>query len=210
MMLTDFVRVEKEDTRKHSGRHDREEIRKIPRWHLVSGFLAELKKVRLYKERRGREAATPDRTYSSPPFSPCVPFCTAPWVWLSGPGPHPRPQKWDLARPSLYRGTKPDQEAVEELPCGVAPVAWQGGEGTECPLRFILSRRFLKLRHGGYFTSKVVYGAFVASSTKEKQVLSCFQNTYFPNLSNLITWVLKMENHSCVILFLCSIYIFIK
>lgn len=68
-------------------------------------FLAELRKVRLYRERRRREAATPDRTYSSPPFSPCAPFCTAPWVWLSGPGPHPRPQ-WDLARPSLHRGNK--------------------------------------------------------------------------------------------------------
>lgn len=75
-------------------------------------FLAELRKVRLNRERRRREAATPSRTYSSPPFSPCAPFCTAPWVWLSGPGPHPRPQKWDLARPSLHRG---EQNQTERL-----------------------------------------------------------------------------------------------
>lgn len=70
---------------------------------LIQGSFLE---VRLYRERSRREAATPDRTYSSPPFSPCAPFCTAPWVWLSGPGPRPRPQKWDLARPSLHRGNK--------------------------------------------------------------------------------------------------------
>lgn len=29
-------------------------------------------------QREKREAAKPDGTYSSPPFSPCVPFCTAP------------------------------------------------------------------------------------------------------------------------------------
>lgn len=69
-------------------------------------FFFWLRKVRLYRERKRREAAAPHRTYSSPPFCPCAPFCTAPWVWLSSPGPHPMPQKWDLARPSLHRGNR--------------------------------------------------------------------------------------------------------
>lgn len=71
-----------------------------------SFFFFWLRKVRLYRERKRREAAAPHRTYSSPPFCPCAPFCTAPWVWLSSPGPHPMPQKWDLARPSLHRGNR--------------------------------------------------------------------------------------------------------
>lgn len=73
---------------------------------LVEAFFFWLRKVRLYRERKRREAAAPHRTYSSPPFCPCAPFCTAPWVWLSSPGPHPMPQKWDLARPSLHRGNR--------------------------------------------------------------------------------------------------------
>lgn len=97
--------------------HKKEQLRKEMRKNsedilfLSWVFLAELRKVRLYRETRRREAATPDRTYSSPPFSPCAPFCTAPWVWLSGPGPHPRPQ-WDLARPSLHRGEQNQTETL--------------------------------------------------------------------------------------------------
>lgn len=45
---------------------------------LLFFFLVELRKVRLYRERKRREAAAPRGTYSSPPFCPCAPFCTAP------------------------------------------------------------------------------------------------------------------------------------
>lgn len=59
------------------------------RWKRIQGrslnfeveaffFLVELRKFRLYRERKRREAAAPRRTYSSPPFCPCAPFCTAP------------------------------------------------------------------------------------------------------------------------------------
>lgn len=94
-----------EGIKRSSWRRRWEKTAKRKNCLLIQGSFLE---VRLYRERRKRrrEAATPDRTYSSPPFSPCAPFCTAPWVWLSGPGPHPRPQKWDLARPSLHRGNK--------------------------------------------------------------------------------------------------------
>lgn len=78
------------------------------------------------KERRGREAAMPDRTYSSPPFSPCAPFCTVPWVWLSGPGPRPRPQKLDLARPFLHRGDKTRPRGCWGTALVEAWAAWQG------------------------------------------------------------------------------------
>lgn len=75
-------------------------------WFWFEAFRLNSEKVRLYEERRGREAAMPNGTYSSPPFSPCAPFCTAPWVWLSGPGPRPRPQKSDLGRLFLHKRNK--------------------------------------------------------------------------------------------------------
>lgn len=97
------------------------------------------------KRGRGREAATPDRTYSSPPFSLCAPFCTAPWVWLSGPGPHPRPQKWDLARPCLHRGNKTRPRGCWGTALVEARAAWQGRCRAETSLlRLVLPRRFPK------------------------------------------------------------------
>lgn len=88
------------------GKEEDEKQGRLFLWVEAVFWGAELRKVRLYRERKRREALVPHRTYSSPPFSPCAPFCTAPWVWLSRLGPHPRPQKWDLARPSLHRGNK--------------------------------------------------------------------------------------------------------
>lgn len=92
----------------------------------------------------GREAATPDRTYSSPPFSPCAPFCTAPWVWLSGPGPRPRPQKRDLARLSLHRGNKTRPRGCWRSALMGGPKGLAGWVKVQKPLRLILSWRIIK------------------------------------------------------------------